>query len=77
MTKLEQEIVRAMTETGRANEGWRFKIQAIENPAYSDRAVVVGTLTKTRCRNPIMGWELIYYKPKNQILWDESKFMHF
>lgn len=77
MTELEKEILKAMIETGRADEGWKFKIQSIEGSQYSDWVTLIGTLTKKRCRKPIMGWELAYYKPKDQIWWDRSKFVRF
>lgn len=77
MTELEKEILKALIETGRARDGWRFKIQSIEGSQYSDWAIIIGTLTKKRCRKPIMGLELAYYKPKDQIWWDRSKFVRF
>lgn len=77
MTELEKRILSAMTETGRAVPGWRFKIQATENNPGSDWATVTGVLIKKRCRKPFMAWELAVYMPKAQIFWDKSKFVKF
>jgi hypothetical protein len=77
MTKLEQEIIKAMIETGRAGDGWRFRIQSIEENPCSDWATITGVLLKKRRRSPSVCWELSYYKPKDQIWWEKSKFVNF
>jgi hypothetical protein len=77
MNELEKRIIAAMIETGRAAPGWRFKIQSIDGPQYSDWATITGVLIKKRCRKPIMGWEIACYKPKSQIWWDRSRFVEF
>lgn len=77
MNELERKIISVMVETGRANPGWRFQIQNIENSPGSDWATVTGVLIKKRCRKPFMGWELAIYMPKAQIWWDKSNFVKF
>lgn len=77
MNDLERKIITAMIDTGRANPGWRFKIQNFENNPVSDWATVTGVLIKKRCRKPFMAWELSLYKPKGQIWWDKSNFIKF
>ena len=77
MTGLEKSILAAMVETGRAQEGWRIKINNVDVPKGSDWAKVNVSVIKKRCRNPIAAWELSVYIPRQQIWWEKSTFVQF
>lgn len=77
MTELEKRILAVMVETGRAQEGWRVKINNVDVPKGSDWAKITVFVIKKRCRNPIVVWDLSVYLPKQQIYWEKSTFVQF
>lgn len=77
MNKLEDGIYNVLLQRGSIADGWKVKVTDVSSKCSgSDWVMVSVSVTKPRCRKPLMVWELAIYMPRDQVDFSKSSFLY-